>query len=210
MDSKNTNIESNRMPQFANHFGKKVCVFVFVVFFQTVFAQVYIETNTKVTIKGKAFIYNTNIPENNFSNDSVTVYISENTIITNKEQIYWEEKTVVKNPEKKIIAKLKKDPKDKRVEKKNEEKIIVTETKSVIIKLHSEHASFYFANTHNGSLIVPVNNYQLKLHTVAANNPNLSLPFVTEKSIKLLYKSKQIHNTSVHNQYFTRPPPFYG
>ncbi len=209
MDSKNTSTESNHIPQFTNHFGKKVCVFVFVVFVQTVFAQVYIETNTKVTIKGKAFIYNTDIPENNFSNDSVTVYISENTIITNKEQIYWKGKNIEKSPENEVIVKIKPKKKSERndFEKKTKKERIVTETKRPILKSYTDNEAFYFANTRNGS-IVPVNNYQLKLHTVAANNPNLSLPFVTDKSKKLLYKYQQIHNTSVHNQYFTRPPPF--
>lgn len=209
MDFKNTNTNLNYIPQFVNHFGKKVCVFVFVVFFQTVFAQVYIETNTKVTIKGEAFIYNIDIPENNFSNDSVTVYISENTIITNKEQIYWKGKNIEKSPESEVIVKIKPKKKSERndFEKKTKKESIVTETKRPILKPYTDNEAFYFTNIHNGS-IVPVNNYQLKLHTVAANNPNLSLLFVTEKSIKLLYNYKQIHNTSVHNQYFTRPPPF--
>lgn len=209
MDFKNTNTNLNYIPQFVNHFGKKVCVFVFVVFFQTVFAQVYIETNTKVTIKGEAFIYNIDIPENNFSNDSVTVYISENTIITNKEQIYWKGKNIEKSPESEVIVKIKPKKKSERndFEKKTKKESIVTETKRPILKPYTDNEAFYFTNIHNGS-IVPVNNYQLKLHTVAANNPNLSLLFVTEKSIKLLYKYKPIHNTSVHNQYFTRPPPF--
>jgi len=209
MDFKNTNTNLNYIPQFVNHFGKKVCVFVFVVFFQTVFAQVYIETNTKVTIKGEAFIYNIDIPENNFSNDSVTVYISENTIITNKEQIYWKWKNIEKSPESEVIVKIKPKKKSERndFEKKTKKESIVTETKRPILKPYTDNEAFYFTNIHNGS-IVPVNNYQLKLHTVAANNPNLSLLFVTEKSIKLLYKYKQIHNTSVLNQYFTRPPPF--
>lgn len=209
MDFKNTNTNLNYIPQFVNHFGKKVCVFVFVVFFQTVFAQVYIETNTKVTIKGEAFIYNIDIPENNFSNDSVTVYISENTIITNKEQIYWKGKNIEKSPESEVIVKIKPKKKSERndFEKKTKKESIVTETKRPILKPYTDNEAFYFTNIHNGS-IVPVNNYQLKLHTVAANNPNLSLLFVTEKSIKLLYKYKQIHNTSVLNQYFTRPPPF--
>lgn len=208
MDFKNTNTNLNYIPQFVNHFGKKVCVFVFVVFFQTVFAQVYIETNTKVTIKGEAFIYNIDIPENNFSNDSVTVYISENTI-TNKEQIYWKGKNIEKSPESEVIVKIKPKKKSERndFEKKTKKESIVTETKRPILKPYTDNEAFYFTNIHNGS-IVPVNNYQLKLHTVAANNPNLSLLFVTEKSIKLLYKYKQIHNTSVLNQYFTRPPPF--
>lgn len=209
MDFKNTNTNLNYIPQFVNHFGKKVCVFVFVVFFQTVFAQVYIETNTKVTIKGEAFIYNIDIPENNFSNDSVTVYISENTIITNKEQIYWKGKNIEKSPESEVIVKIKPKKKSERndFEKKTKKESIVTETKRPILKPYTDNEAFYFTNIHNGS-IVPVNNYQLKLHTVAANNPNLSPPFDTEKSIKLLYKYKPIHNTSVHNQYFTRPPPF--
>lgn len=209
MDFKNTNTNLNYIPQFVNHFGKKVCVFVFVVFFQTVFAQVYIETNTKVTIKGEAFIYNIDIPENNFSNDSVTVYISENTIITNKEQIFWKGKNIEKSPESEVIVKIKPKKKSERndFEKKTKKESIVTETKRPILKPYTDNEAFYFANTHNGS-IVPVNNYQLKLHTVAANNPNLSPPFDTEKSIKLLYKYKPIHNTSVLNQYFTRPPPF--
>lgn len=209
MDFKNTNTNLNYIPQFVNHFGKKVCVFVFVVFFQTVFAQVYIETNTKVTIKGEAFIYNIDIPENNFSNDSVTVYISENTIITNKEQIYWKGKNIEKSPESEVIVKIKPKKKSERndFEKKTKKENIITKTKRPILKPYTDNEAFYFTNIHNGS-IVPVNNYQLKLHTVAANNPNLSLLFVTEKSIKLLYKYKQIHNTSVLNQYFTRPPPF--
>jgi len=209
MDFKNTNTNLNYIPQFVNHFGKKVCVFVFVVFFQTVFAQVYIETNTKVTIKGEAFIYNIDIPENNFSNDSVTVYISENTIITNKEQIYWKWKNIEKSPESEVIVKIKPKKKSERndFEKKTKKENIITKTKRPILKPYTDNKAFYFTNIHNGS-IVPVNNYQLKLHTVAANNPNLSLLFVTEKSIKLLYKYKQIHNTSVLNQYFTRPPPF--
>ena len=209
MDFKNTNTNLNYIPQFVNHFGKKVCVFVFVVFFQTVFAQVYIETNTKVTIKGEAFIYNIDIPENNFSNDSVTVYISENTIITNKEQIYWKGKNIEKSPESEVIVKIKPKKKSERndFEKKTKKESIVTETKRPILKPYTDNEAFYFTNIHNGS-IVPVNNYQLKLHTVAANNPNLSLLFVTEKSIKLLYKYKPINNTSVLNQYFIRPPPF--
>src|SRR5690625_6195880 len=103
MDFKNTYTNLYFIPQCVNHFGKSVCVFVFVVFFQTVFAQVYIETNTKVTIKGEAFIYNIDIPENNFSNDSVTVYISENTIITNKEQIYWKWKNIEKSDRKSVV-----------------------------------------------------------------------------------------------------------
>src|SRR5690625_70405 len=209
MDFKNTNTNLNYIPQFVNHFGKKVCVFVFVVFFQTVFAQGYIETNTKVTIKGEASIYNIDIPENNCSNDSVTVYISENTIITNKEQIYWKWKNIEKSPESEVIVKIKPKKKSERndFEKKTKKESIVTETKRPILKPYTDNEAFYFTNIHNGS-IVPVNNYQLKLHTLAANNPNLSLLFVTEKSIKLLYKYKQIHNTSVLNQYFTRPPPF--
>src|SRR5690625_5065885 len=209
MDFKNTNTNLNYIPQFVNNLDKEVCEFVFIVFFHCVFAQVYIETNTKVTIKLKYLIYYVVIPENNYVNESIKKYISEKKIINNKEQIYWKWKNIEKSPESEVIVKIKPKKKSERndFEKKTKKESIVTETKRPILKPYTDNEAFYFTNIHNGS-IVPVNNYQLKLHTVAANNPNLSLLFVTEKNIKLLYKYKQIHNTSVLNQYFTRPPPF--